>query len=153
MKSDRRRYGYDANYACPAYPFTLPNLPVRAYSYKSAVENGLKPRTYKVPDEPMDAEAILEFKVWGKSPCLGCYFRNIADGGKFVLYAYDNAHNRRYTPRDGVIDFSEAGIENGLYRIVTRKTRTGKTTWQSAALLFGPDRQEAIAAYIREALW
>ena len=133
--------------------FTLPNLPVRAYSYKRAVENGLNPRTYKVPDEPMDAEAILEFKVWGKSPCLGCYFRNIADGGKFVLYAYDNAHNRRYTPRDGVIDFSEAGIENGRYRIVTRKTRTGKTTWQSAALLFGPDRQEAIAAYIREALW
>lgn len=124
--------------------FPLPNLPVRAYSYKSAVENGLNPRTYKVPDEPMDAKAILEFKG---------YFRNIADGGKFVLYAYDNAHDRRYTPRDGVIDFSEAGIENGLYRIVTRKTRTGKTTWQSAALLFGPDQQESIAAYIREALW
>ena len=135
MKSDRRRYGYDANYACPAYPF---------YSTESScsrVQLQKCGRTYKVPDEPMDAEAILEFKVWGKSPCLGCYFRNIADGGKFVLYAYDNAHNRRYTPRDGVIDFSEAGIENGLYRIVTRKTRTGKTTWQSAALLFGPDRQ------------
>ena len=47
--------------------FPLPNLPVRAYSYKSAVENGLNPRTYKVPDEPMDAEAILELKVWEKS--------------------------------------------------------------------------------------
>ena len=99
------------------------------------------------------AEAILDFRVWRKSPCVGCYFRNISDGGKFVLYASDKAHDRRYTPRDAVFDFSEAGIENGLFRIGTRKTRTGNTTWQSAALLFGPDQQEAIAAYIRGKLW
>lgn len=54
--------------------FTLPNLPVRAYSYKRAVENGLNPRTYKVPDEPMDAEAFLSSKYGEKVPVSAATF-------------------------------------------------------------------------------
>jgi len=115
--------------------FPLSDLAVRAFSYKRAVEEGLNPREYKVPDGPMVTTAMLAFKIWGKTPCLGCYFHDLTDGKRFVLYAYDDAHRRRYMPRDGKIDFSEPGIEGNVYRIVTNRTRSGKTAWQSADLV------------------
>jgi len=114
---------------------SLPDVPTRALGYKQAVEAGLNPREYKIPDRPLHTKARLAFKIWGKTPCLGCYFHDLADGKRFVLYAYDDAHCRRYTPRDGKIDFSEPGIEGNVYRIVTSKTRNGKTAWQSADLV------------------
>ena len=64
-------------------------------------------------------------------------FSELGRWTKFVLYAYDDAHCRRYTPRDGKIDFSEPGIGGNVYRIVTSKTRNGKTAWQSADLVLG----------------
>ena len=60
--------------------FPLSDLAVRAFNYKWVVEEGLNPREYKVPDGPMVTNAMLAFKIWGKTPCLGCYFQNLADG-------------------------------------------------------------------------
>lgn len=95
-------------------------------------------------------EAILDFKIWGKTPCLGCYFRDISTGEKFVLYAHDDCYSHRYTPKDREFDFSQSGIEGSLFYLVTRKTRTGKTSWQNARLLLGADQQAAIRDRIFE---
>ena len=110
-------------------------------SFTSAIRSGLRPYEYKSVIEASCLEAILDFKIWGKTPCLGCYFRDISTGKKFVLYAHDDCHSHRYTPKDKEFDFSQSGIEGSLFYLVTRKTRTGKTLWQNARLLLGPDQQ------------
>ena len=113
---------------------------------------GLEPREYKsmLRENPMTAEALLDFKIWGKSPNLTCYFRNIRTGEKFRLSAFDNDRDRRYAPRDRRIDFSEPDIESGLYRVVTVKTKKGLCAWQSAELLLSPDKKDAILARLAE---
>ena len=101
-------------------------------------------------EEPMEVEALLDFKIWGKSPCLTCYFRNIRTGEKFCLTAFDNNRSTRYTPRDNEIDFSEPGIEHGLYLVRTVKTKKGTSAWATAKLLIAPGAQLAIEARIAQ---
>ena len=134
----------------PVILYPLPEKRGRAFSYSRVVEAGLESREYRslIDEAPMSAEVLLDFKVWGKAACLTCYFRNIRNGEKFRLTAFDNARDRRYTPRDGEIDFSEPGIENGLYRVTTVKGRNGKTAWQTAQLLLIPNQKDTIAAQI-----
>lgn len=71
----------------------------RAFSFRGAIDDGLEPREYRsmLHEEPMEVEALLDFKIWGKSPCLTCYFRNIRTGEKFCLTAFDNNRSTRYT--------------------------------------------------------
>ena len=113
---------------------------------------GLEPKAYRsrLHEEPMSSEALLDFKIWGKSPCLTCYFRDIRTGDKFCLSAFDNKHDRRYTPRDKDIDFSEPGIENGLYLVTTMETKKGGSAWATARLLLAPDRKGDILGRITE---
>ena len=124
--------------------FPMPQREIRGLSYTNAIRSGLRPYEYKSVVEASCMEAILDFKIWGKTPCLGCYFRDIFTGEKFVLYAHDDCHSHRYTPKDKEFDFSQSGIEGSLFYLVTRKTRTGKTSWQNAKLLLGADQQAAI---------
>lgn len=134
--------------------FSLSGKRHRAFSFQAAVESGFEPSEYRSllhGENPMTAEALLDFKVWGKSPNLTCFFRNIRTGEKFRLSAFDNKRDRRYTPRDGDIDFSEPGIENGLYCVSTVKGKKGLCAWQSAKLLLPPDRGDEITARIAEA--
>lgn len=132
--------------------FPLPDERHRGYSFRGAIEYGLEPREYKsmLHEEPMQAEAVLDFKIWGKSPCLTCYFRNIRTGEKFCLTAFDNNRSTRYTPRDNEIDFSEQGIEHGLYHVRTVKTKKGTSAWATAKLLIAPGAQLAIEARIAQ---
>ena len=132
--------------------FPLPDERHRGYSFRGAIEYGLEPREYKsmLHEEPMQAEAVLDFKIWGKSPCLTCYFRNIRTGEKFCLTAFDNKRSTRYTPRDNEIDFSEQGIEHGLYHVRTVKTKKGTSAWATAKLLIAPGAQLAIEARIAQ---
>ena len=132
--------------------FPLPDERHRGYSFRGAIEYGLEPREYKsmLHEEPMQAEAVLDFKIWGKSPCLTCYFRNIRTGEKFCLTAFDNNRSTRYTPRDNEIDFSEQGIEHGLYPVRTVKTKKGTSAWATAKLLIAPGAQLAIEARIAQ---
>ncbi len=132
--------------------FPLPDERHRGYSFRGAIEYGLEPREYKsmLHEEPMQAEAVLDFKIWGKSPCLTCYFRNIRTGEKFCLTAFDNKRASRYTPRDNDLDFSEVGIEHGLYVVTTVAKKKGGSAWGTASLIFPPDRQEDILAKIAE---
>ena len=124
----------------------------RAFSFRGAIDDGLEPREYRsmLHEEPMEAEAVLDFKIWGKSPCLTCYFRNIRTGEKFCLTAFDNKRSTRYTPRDNEIDFSEQGIEHGLYHVRTVKTKKGTSAWATAKLLIAPGAQLAIEARIAQ---
>lgn len=128
----------------------MPQMDIRGLSYTSAIRSGLRPYEYRSLIEASCIEAILDFKIWGKTPCLGCYFRDISTGEKFVLYAHDDCHSRRYTPKDRVFDFSQSSIEGCLFYLVTRKTRTGKTSWQNAKLLLASDQQAAIRERIFE---
>ena len=128
----------------------MPQREIRGLSFTSAIRSGLRPYEYKSVIEASCLEAILDFKILGKTPCLGCYFRDISTGKKFVLYAHDDCHSHRYTPKDKEFDFSQSGIEGSLFYLVTRKTRTGKTLWQNARLLLGPDQQAAIRDRIFE---
>ena len=130
--------------------FPMPQREIRGLSYASAIRSGLRPYEYKSVVETSCMEAILDFKIWGKTPCLGCYFRDIPTREKFVLYAHDDCHSHRYTPKDKEFDFSQSGIEGSLFYLVTRKTRTGKTSWQNAKLLLGADQQAAIRDRIFE---
>lgn len=124
----------------------------RDHSFTSAIASGFEPREYVAmwDKEPMEAEAVLDFKIWGKHVNLTCYFRDIRTGKKFWLSAFNNARDGRYTPRDGVIDFSEVGIENGLYLIETVKPRKGTSAWVSAKLLLSSERREEILTRIAE---
>lgn len=124
----------------------------RGHSFTSAIASGCEPREYAAmwKEPPMIAEAVLDFKIWGKHVNLTCYFRDIRTGKKFWLSAYNDERDRRYTPRDGVIDFSEVGIENGLYLVETIKTRKGTSAWASAKLLLPSERREEILARIGE---
>jgi len=141
----------DAGRGCVWILYPLPERRHRGFSYTSAVNSGFEPREYKsmLHENPMTAEALLDFKIWGKSPNLTCFFRNIRTGEKFRLSAFDNNHDQRYTPRDKDIDFSEPGIENGLYRVVTVKTKKGLCAWQSAELLLSPDKKDEILNRIK----
>ena len=132
--------------------FPLPAERQRGFSFSSAIASGFEPREYRslLHEEPMRAEALLDFKIWGKRPCLTCYFRDIRTGAKFCLTAFDNEKNTRYTPRDRDIDFSEQGIENGLYLVETVGTKKGGSAWANASLLLPPDREEEILARITE---
>ena len=124
----------------------------RAFSFRGAIDDGLEPREYRsmLHEEPMEVEALLDFKIWGKSPCLTCYFRKIRTGEKFCLTAFDNNRSTRYTPRDNEIDFSEPGIEHGLYLVRTVKTKKGTSAWATAKLLIAPGAQLAIEARITQ---
>lgn len=131
--------------------FPLPEIRHRAYSFQAVVDAGFEPSEYRslLHDESsMTAEAVLDFKVWGKAPSLTCFFRNIRTGEKFRLSAFDNERDRRYTPRDRGIDFSERGIENGLHLVTAVKGKRGRCAWQSAKLLLAAGRECEILARI-----
>jgi hypothetical protein len=132
--------------------FQLPEEKQRGFSYERVVEWDFEPREYRslINAVPMTAEALLDFKVWGKTPNLTCFFRNIKNGNKFRLTAFDTNRNSLYTPRDKGIDFSEKGNENGLYLVSTVKTRKGQSVWYSATLLLGFDRKDEILTRIAE---
>lgn len=117
----------------------------RAYSFKGAVEYGFNPALYMSMwrHRPMTAEATLDFKIWGKSPCLTCYFRNIRTREKFCLTAFDNTGDGRFTPRDNSIDFSDPKIEDGLYLVTTAGTKKG-SVWQSSELVLPPEKRPEI---------
>lgn len=123
---------------------------MRAYSYRDAVELGLEPQEYSFAKEAMTTEALLDFKVWGKKWNLQCYFQNIRTGEKFILNAFCGS-TKQYTPRDKSIDFSEPGIENGLYQVTTAPNSKDKIIWESATLLLSADREEEIDARLAEA--
>ena len=85
-----------------------------------------------------------------KRPVLDATFGTYPWAKNLCCTPNDDCHSRRYTPKDKGFDFSQSGIEGSLFYLVIRKTRTGKTSWQNAKLLLGPDQQASIRDRIFE---
>ncbi len=100
----------------------------RGLSFRAAVAAGLEPAAYdglSVPEG--EWRGTLDFKVWGKRPCLHCYL-TAEDGGKYRLAVW---FDRDYRPRDGGLDLSRTPPGTRLGVRVGRN-RIGRVEWESA---------------------
>ena len=108
----------------------------KAYRFKDAVEDGLNPQKYKYSDiAPGEYIGKLVFKIWGRTSTIHCCF--ILENNEFIrLTAFRPRATpwRGYTPQDGKVDFSEAGIEGTRYKITTGLTKRGLVSFLSATL-------------------
>jgi hypothetical protein len=111
---------------------------MRALTYDQAVELGLEPREYAYEPVIGEFEATLDFKVWGKSVNLQCFFSVLPTGERFRVSAFrDEA--KRYTPKDGRIDFSADGLVEGLFRLKVGQNKKGRAIWLEAELVKAPE--------------
>lgn len=110
---------------------------MRALTYDQAVEMGLEPRDYAYDPVIGEFEAVLDFKVWGKSVNLQCFFTVPETGERFRVSAF-REDGKHYTPKDGEIDFSEEELEGGLYLLTIGKNKKGRAAWLAAELLRKP---------------
>jgi len=114
---------------------------MRAFSFAQALAAGHEPRQYRDYVLEGEAKAVLDFKMWGSSDCLRCFFTELETGNKFSLAAYarnSGEKNGRYTPRDHWIDFSWTGLEGTVFHLVTVRGKRGGIVWENAEALTGP---------------
>lgn len=108
----------------------------KAYRFKDAVQDGLNPQKYKYSDiAPMEYIGKLVFKIWGRKSTIQCFF--VLENNELIqLTAFRPRATpwRSYTPQDGKVDFSEAGIEGTRYRITTGLTKRGFVSFLSATV-------------------
>ena len=105
---------------------------MRAYSFRGALEAGLEPGAYQAEPPLGSFKARLDFKVWGKTPVLRCFFTD-ANGRKFSLIATDPKDgSRRYTPKDGILDISAPEATGKWYALTTGVNSKRKTAWLTA---------------------
>jgi hypothetical protein len=75
----------------------------------------------------------LIFKAWGKKTNLHCFFENLESGKTHSLCAFRSRDgSRRYSAKDGGVDFSEPGIEGRIYELQTGLNRKNNPAWTSA---------------------
>ncbi|HEJ7121842.1 hypothetical protein FHU12_4144 [Serratia marcescens] len=113
---------------------------LRAFSYNGALDAGMDPGSYAWQSVPVgDWAARLDFKVWSNTTSSGhlvCYFTSLDDGQRYRLSAFRPKNgSRRYTPKDGGIDFSEAGLDGQVFLLNVGKTRNGTSAWLGAEFL------------------
>lgn len=98
----------------------------RAISFSQARKEGLNWAQYEFIDVPDNFEGILEYKVWGKKMNLQLFFRS-DDGNKYLLSAFRNHVNKKYTPRKMVnMHMCSEFIQPGMkFKITTTKTSEG----------------------------
>jgi hypothetical protein len=78
----------------------------------------------------------LNAKSWGKSMSVICYFEDVVTGDLYRLTAFRSRNDPAiYTPRDGNVDFSEAGIEGRIYNLTSGLNSKEKPCWDSATLV------------------
>lgn len=117
-------------------------------SFAQALRLGFQPREYGASVPEGVFEACLDFRMWGKSIGLRCFFSHLETEETFSLVTHrshlGNAHviqrpngktHNAYTPEDGNFDFSEGDYDGIFFRLVTRQGVRGKIVWSSAELL------------------
>lgn len=117
-------------------------------SFADVVKSGLEPRKYDAAVPVGELIARLDFRMWGKSVNLRCFFTNLESGEKFSLSAFRTHRGEHhytlrasgkeisaYTPEDGVIDFAYGEYDGKLFRLVTRQGKRGGVLWASAEML------------------
>ena len=111
---------------------------MRAYSFRQALNAGCEPREYKEFQLEGEADAFLDFRIWGKTPCLHCYFSEFSTNRKFVLTAFNRQEGQqldKYSARDQAIDFSAHDLEGSCYHLVTQRGARGGIVWENAKLI------------------
>ena len=121
---------------------------MKTLSFAQALNLGLQPREYGTFVSEGEFTALLNFRIWGKSVNLRCFFIHMETGEKFSLSAYrshfgkehvvqrpDGKSHSAYTPEDGIFDFSVGDIDGKLFRLSMRLGARGKIIWSSAELL------------------
>ena len=117
-------------------------------SLAQALSSGFEPRDYDAAAPVGEVTARLDFRMWGKSINLRCFFTNLESGEKFSLPAFrshrgehhytlrDSGKERSaYTPEDGSIDFTHGEYDGKLFRLTTRQGMRGGVLWASAEIL------------------
>ena len=138
--------------AFPSYPAQLRESGKKALSFDEARKFGLMSDDYHYVKDAQSEPilAYLNFKVMDdRNKKLRCYFRDIVNGNRFILFADDHIKAGRLTPQDGVFDFHEAGNENGIYRLTVAKRKNG-FVWESARLVTPPKPREAVLKKLME---
>ncbi|MCG8634218.1 MAG: hypothetical protein MI863_10345 [Desulfobacterales bacterium] len=106
----------------------------KAYRFKDAMQDGLNPQKYRSSDiAPGEYLGKLVFKVWGRRSVIQCFF--VLSTDELIRLTAFRPHAtpwRGYTPRDGRVDFSEAGIEGTRYKLTTGLTERGIVSFLSA---------------------
>ena len=130
---------------------------MKALSFAQALNLDLQPREYvaSVPEGVFTAR--LDFRIWGKSVNLRCFFTRSETGDKFTLSAFrshfgedhivqrpDGQTRKAYAPEDGSFDFSEGDWDGRLFRLVTRQGKRGSILWSSAELLSDVDGNHGV---------
>lgn len=121
---------------------------MKALSFTQALSLGFQPREYSTSVPEGEFVARLDFRMWGKSVNLRCFFTHMETGGKFSLAAYrshfgkehfvqrqDGKTHNAYTPEDGSFDFNDGDLDGRRFRLLTRQGVRGKIVWSSAELL------------------
>jgi hypothetical protein len=101
-----------------------------------ALDAGLEPRDYQAKPPVGKIIAHLDFKMWGKTPVLRCFFTDQKDGAKFSLTAFRSRDGKNnYMPQDGGIDLSAPGTDRQCYELTTTVNGKGNVVMVSALLL------------------
>lgn len=113
---------------------------LRAWSYNAAVKAGLDLQSYAWSDIPVGTwTARLDFKVWSNKTSTGhlvCYFTSLVDERRYRLSAFrPSSGSRRYTPKDGSVDFSTLEPDGKTFLISVGKTSKGGATWLAAGVV------------------
>ncbi|MBO5649985.1 MAG: hypothetical protein J5908_00610 [Selenomonas sp.] len=138
--------------AFPPYPAQLRESGKKALSFDEARKFGLMSDDYHYVKDAQSEPifAYLNFKVMDdRNKKLRCYFRDIVNGNRVILFAESRNNDSRFTPQDGGIDFHEAGNENGIYRLIVAKRKNG-FVWESARLVTPPKPREAVLKKLME---
>ncbi|CAI1053153.1 hypothetical protein [Serratia entomophila] len=110
---------------------------LRAFSYNGALDAGMEPGSYVWESVPVgDWAARLDFKIWSNTTSSGhlvCYFTSLDDGQRYRLSAFRPKNgSRRYTPKDGGIDFSVRELDGREFLLNVGTTRKGTPAWLGA---------------------
>lgn len=121
---------------------------MKTLSFAQALNLGFQPREYGAFVPEGEFIARLDFRIWGKSVNLRCFFTHLETGDKFSLSAYRSHFGKEhivqkpngkthhaYMPEDGVFDFNEGEFDGRLFYLVTRQGVRGKILWESAEIL------------------
>jgi len=115
----------------------------RALSWDDAVDAGFRPDDYQFKQLPIGrCIGALDWKIWGKTPCLACYF-TAEDGSRFRLTAFrartGPGAGHWYTAQDGLLDMSDVEVMVGQrFHIESSVNGKGKPAWISVKPVESP---------------
>lgn len=104
----------------------------RAMTWNQLRESNYQINDYLIEIDDGEYTCTLDFKAWGKKPCLN-YFFTTACGKKIMVTGYPNY---KYSPKGSLLDMSSEDITEGMqFKIVIGRSRSGKASWIGVEML------------------